>query len=397
MTIEWNAWALTGLVAGVLAWLLAVLIYRSAPSRSLGGRAAALLFLEGAAVLTSGTGLLLLLTSPTWYRAAALAHFGVDWILLAVYLPFLAHVLNVAPLRVFRTRWMEAGLGIVGVAGAVWVFLSPERFLGPVVPSPDPRYYNLIAAPEPAWSYLAVALGMVFLCGFAASVYAWRHGQTALARRRAGAFALAIGARSLVWGAIYLLSAFAAARMTPGSLFVMLQIYGLTLVLYVALLSYGILSAQLFDIDLKVKWTIRQSTVAAAFLAVFFLVSEGAKTILSAQLGTVVGLVGAAVLVFFLAPLQRLADRVANVAVPETENSPEYEAFRKLQIYHTALEGAYSDGRVTRKDRVILDGLRRTLGIGDADAQRVEDDMRKVAQLARRDLHTQQPAGPAGT
>jgi hypothetical protein len=93
----------------------------------------------------------------------------------------------------------------------------------------------------------------------------------------------------------------------------------------------------------------------------------------------------------------RLADRVANVAVPETENSPEYEAFRKLQIYHTALEGAYSDGRVTRKDRVILDGLRRTLGIGDADAQRVEDDMRKVAQLARRDLHTQQPAGPAGT
>lgn len=58
--------------------------------------------------------------------------------------------------------------------------------------------------------------------------------------------------------------------MTPGTFFLLLQLYALTLLVYVVLVSYGVLTAQLFDIDFRIRWTVRQSTVAAAFVAVYF-------------------------------------------------------------------------------------------------------------------------------
>ena len=43
-----------------------------------------------------------------------------------------------------------------------------------------------------------------------------------------------------------------------------------------------------------------------------------------------------ALLVFFLAPLQRLAERIATFAMPNTQNTPEYAAYKKLQVYGAA-------------------------------------------------------------
>ena len=65
--------------------------------------------------------------------------------------------------------------------------------------------------------------------------------------------------------------------------------------------AYGIAVYHLFDIDLRLKWTLERGTMAAAFIAVFFVVSEGAATILSDRLGTLAGLFATGVLVFALA------------------------------------------------------------------------------------------------
>jgi len=115
--------------------------------------------------------------------------------------------------------------------------------------------------------------------------------------------------------------------------------------LAVPLIAYGILRAHLFDIDLKIRWTIKQSTLAALVVAIIFLVSEGASTFLSAELGTVAGLIGAAVVIFFLTPLQHFAERVAATAMPRTQKPLEYVAFRKMQVYEAALIDAMSEGR----------------------------------------------------
>ena len=57
------------------------------------------------------------------------------------------------------------------------------------------------------------------------------------------------------------------------------------------------------------------------FVAVIFVISEGASQFLSDELGKVAGLLAAGVVMFFLAPLQRFAERVASAAMPNTQNN----------------------------------------------------------------------------
>jgi hypothetical protein len=153
-------------------------------------------------------------------------------------------------------------------------------------------------------------------------------------------------------------------------------LYAFGTFLAVPLIAYGILRTQLFDIDLRIRWTIKQSTVAAAFIAVFYLVTEGADRLLESELGSWIGLLASAFLVFFLAPLQRFAERVASLAMPNTQNTPEYAAFRKLQVYEAALEEALPGG-ISEKERALLNHLRDSLGIAPADAATLESDLQK--------------------
>lgn len=141
------------------------------------------------------------------------------------------------------------------------------------------------------------------------------------------------------------------------------------------ILLYGILRTHLFDVDLRLKFALRQSTVAAFFVAAFFIVSELAATFLSVRIGAILGIVAAGLLVFAIHPVQRLAERFADRAMPNVRDSPEYLAYRRLEVYRAALELASSDGVVTEKERDVLQGLRRNLGIPEVDADALERDV----------------------
>ena len=154
-------------------------------------------------------------------------------------------------------------------------------------------------------------------------------------------------------------------------------VYALGTLFYVPLIAYGILRTHLFDIDLRIRWTIKQSTLAAAFVAIMFLLSEGADRLLSAELGNFAGLLAAALVVFFLAPLQRFAERVATMAMPKTQNTPEYAVVRKLQVYEAALTEALPDGVISERERELLNRLRDSLGISESDADGIEGELLK--------------------
>jgi hypothetical protein len=147
--------------------------------------------------------------------------------------------------------------------------------------------------------------------------------------------------------------------------------------LAVPLIAYGILRTQLFDIDLRIRWTIKQSTVAAVFVAIFYLVSEGADRLLASEFGNIAGLIASALVVFFLVPLQRFAEGVANVAMPNTENTPEYAMYRKFQVYEAALTEALPDGNISERERELLNRLRDSLGISTSDADAIELELQK--------------------
>jgi len=110
-------------------------------------------------------------------------------------------------------------------------------------------------------------------------------------------------------------------------------------------------------------------------VTLIFLISEGADRLLSAELGNFAGLLAAGVVVFFLAPLQRFAESVVSVAMPNTNNTPEYAAHRKMQVYEAAVAEAQQEGGISDKERSLLNRLRESLDISSIDAETMEREL----------------------
>jgi hypothetical protein len=227
---------------------------------------------------------------------------------------------------------------------------------------------------------LFASLSLLFTYTLVTSIHAWLAAPPGIIRDRARTFALAFSFRDICWGFVYGFSIFDVLQgsYNVSNLYYWVDfIYRVSTLIYVPIIAYGILRTQLFDIDLKIRWTIKQSTVASVFIAVMFVVSEGASQVLSDELGAVTGLLAAGVLMFFLAPLQRFADRIASNAMPNTKDTPEYAMYRKMQVYESALIEALQEEGISDRERSLLNRLRDSLEISEADAEAMERDLQE--------------------
>ncbi len=77
---------------------------------------------------------------------------------------------------------------------------------------------------------------------------------------------------------------------------------------------------------------------------------------------------------FFLDPLQRAAERLSDAAMPNTVDTPQYQAYRKLQVYDSALKAALDDGVIGERERLMLDSMITSLGIDAEAARQLERD-----------------------
>ena len=368
--LQFDALGLLGLAATAMCWSLAAVLYRVRTPSPASRMVFILLLFEGLAVVATGYVDMFfteaLKSRPgysTWVAAEELIHTLGDCAMLALYPPFLALALKTPLTRPFAKRPVWFGLGLGAIALFFAVFFTPL----------------VVGA-----TLLYILLSLLFGFALVASFHAWRKSEPGAVRDRARSFAIAFGFRDICWGIVYAGSIwlifsqrYSIAEITPDDpLYVSLAVlYAIGTLLYVPLIAYGILRAHLFDIDLRIQWTIKQSTIASIFVAIFYLVSEGADRFLSSELGNIAGLVAAAILMFFLAPLQRFADRIASAAMPNTENTPEYAAFRKMQVYEQAFVEAHSEGGVSAKERMLLDRLRESLGITEGDANAIEREL----------------------
>ena len=361
-----------GLVAVVACWALAVVLFRAGAAGSVARRLAFLLMIEGLVLITAGFPEFVTGLPMTYWETFYESHSALFWLtllthhlgdaaMIALYPPFLALALDTKLTRPFANRQVQMGLAIVSVAMGLAVVFSLSRTVTTL-------FYSVVT--------------LLFVYALVASVHAWRTAERGIVRDRAGIFALGFGARDIGWCISYGVAAW--SMWTTPDMFAMSEIdwlgkffYAAGTLVAVPTISYGILRTQLFDIDLRIRWTIKQSTVAAVFVAVFYLVSEGADRLLSSELGNFFGLLASALVVFFLAPLQRFADRVAGVAMPNTENTPEYAAFRKMRVYEAALTEALPDGRISERERELLNRLRDSLGISVADADAIERELQE--------------------
>ena len=353
-----------GVVAIAACLALAVALYRvttvSTTARMLGF----LLLIEAVTLGTAGYIENILGISeefyelhPLYIKISFIIHTLGDCAFVAFYPPFLAAALQTKLTRPFAGKRMRIGLAIASVVMFFAVNLSPLE-MGATV--------------------LYLMLSVLFGYALVAAIHAWYVAPAGAARSRAGVFVLAFGLRDICWGFVYIS---AILRIMDGTYATaedpiwVYTIYALGTLLYVPLIAYGILRTKLFDIDLRIRWTIKQSTLAATIVAIMFVLSEGAERLLSADLGNVGGLMVAALVVFVLTPLQRFAERVASVAMPNTKNTPEYTSFRKMQVYEEALNEAQIEEGVSEKERALLVRLRDSLGISESDAEAIEGEL----------------------
>ncbi len=331
-------------------------------------------------ILTSVAGPPLWVGSEQILGVLMKVHVVNDWLLIAAYLPALAVAIDSPLLRPFRRAPGVLIPVVIGVAGAVLATARPDLFLLGFTHDAPSRFGTPHAAVigglwTVAWSLLTLS----YTYGFIATIVAWRRAETPLARRRAGVFSWAFGTRDLFWGGCFLCVSLFINEASIEVLYPVIQLAAWALFAYVLLTAYGIATVHLFDIELRLKWTLQRGTVAAAFIAVFFVVSEGAATVLSGSLGTLAGLLVTGLLVFALVPLQRSAERLAEAALPSVQDTPEYRTFRKHQIYGEAVVEARRDGALTPAGRVALNQLRASLDLSESEVSGLEAGLGVVA------------------
>ncbi len=153
---------------------------------------------------------------------------------------------------------------------------------------------------------------------------------------------------------------------------------GLASIVFAGLTAYALARHRLFDIDVKLRWGISRTTLAAVFIAVFFIASEAAQEFFGETLGSqYVGILAAGALVFVIAPLQRVADRVADKAMPGVKAVGEMTGEERVEAYWQAAVTAWGDGVIDVRERALLDRFRKSLALSEDDAHRIES---KAAQ-----------------
>ena len=371
MVPEW-----LGIPAAFLAWGFALYVFVVAPP-SRGARfLITMLVIDGLAVITSYGNLAFV--NPFLVETLGLPaipgvlHQVSDWALIAVYLPFLGMTLDSPLVRPLKNPAISRAILVGGIAIALLI---------PFLPLEISQQLNF-----PFYIVICIVLAW----GFAAAVHSWYIATSDAERERARAFTFAFGVRDVLWTFTFaVVMAIQYGYLGDGgqgwvndtSPFQVIVpfFYELAVIMYVPLVAYGVLRVQLFDVDLRIKRTLKRSTVAATFVATFFVVSELTGDYLSSQFGTVLGVVGTGALMFFLDPIQRAAERLSDAAMPNTHDTPEYETFRKLQVYETALRAALEDGHISERQRRVLNSMIGSMGIDAKIAETLESD----AQAAR--------------
>lgn len=226
--------------------------------------------------------------------------------------------------------------------------------------------------PALAAGLLAAQAAALLLAAATAALYAQTLARAAEPAERSAArrALLALGLTGLAVGFVLLLTP-TTPRLLAGPV---LLSAGLVRLALPVLVSYALLRHRIFDIEVKARWTVRQSTLGAAFLGAFFVASEGAQTFFSQQpaLGPYLGIVAAGVLVAALAPLQRAADRLATAAIPRGPPLRELPAPERAALYREQVRLAWADGAMSRKEKALLEHLRGRLGLSDEEAVRLE-------------------------
>lgn len=241
-------------------------------------------------------------------------------------------------------------------------------FLALLVQSPA----NLVAAYQP-WPILPVAGFFAAACLSLATVLSFlrmarRSPQDRLASRRVALLAVAAA-----------LVASSVSIAPPDFRLAALAALGLARLAPPLMIGYALLRLRLFEVDVRIRWTLSKAALGSVFLACFFIVSEATAAFLGERFGTYLGIAATGVLLFFAAPLQSLSERLILTSLGTPRSPLRLSLEDRLALYRDQAREAWKDGSFAPHERAYLDALRARLELAADDALRVESDV--AAQL----------------
>lgn len=359
------------IVAVSAAVAMATTALVAAPRRAANRALAAVLLAEGLYFLGLTLGSVLP-DERLAYNAHVYGNIAGPWLSPFLYLLFVGYAVDsplASPLRRPAFRWP---LAATMVAGAVLlVTLAPRLFGAPKYLDGGARVFPDLPLAIPLFLFSIP----VFAFGIACAVSTYRRAPAgSVARRRARAYAIAFGFHD--GGIIALVVVMNLAGLGPEpTLLLARTAFPAVFVLAFALILYALVRHQILNFELRLKRTLRQSTLAAIFVAVFFVVSESAAAFFQGSVGTYLGIAAAGLLVLTFAPLQRMAERLTDAAMPHVRPTPEYLAYKKLEVYRAAVEVAHESNGIDERERAILQRLREKLDLAPQDADALEAEV----------------------
>ncbi len=365
--MSWSWWGAPGVLVMGLAWALAVVALRAAPGRRLNRLLALLLFLEGAYTGTN-VGLILFVEGKSAAEVVSLVGLVTQIVLPFQYLLFLGEALRTPLTRPFRSRRATILIAVVTILLSGFALIRPGLFLSEVAPS-ELGHWNYTYQGAGGW--IVQLYGLASLFGLVVAIQAFRRSSRgSIARSQAGWFIVAFGLRDAYMGLVA--SLYPVLRPIPiwGDFFYNPAI-GLIYAVYIPLLAYAILKYQLFSIDLRLRFVLKQGSAGALIAAVFLVASEALESVVAVD-GLVAGVLLAMLVAVLLRPAQTVAERVAAGLMPNVRPDEAYLGPRRLSIFKAALESATFDGEISGDERELLDRLQSELGLDAELTRRLE-------------------------
>lgn len=375
MVLNFHPLLLIPLAAAALALFFAIVVFRAEPRRDLNRRLGLVLAAEGlipmffvlATTFEDVTG---------WGRGAeeagwmggGLCLIALPWLyvlfLSSLPSPLVGFTRDAKPQALFRAL-PPAMMALFAVLTVGTVGTKFER--GPV----SEPLFNALGATEITAAITASLFALLV------AFDTFRRAKSLGNRAQARSFTLAFGIRDGL--VVMALGAGVVSVLLGGNppvIIYFLMLGGLVFA-YVPFLAYGVLRTQLFDLDIRMRWTISHGAVLAVIAAAALGASEVAVNYLNDEFGLAAGGLVAAGMLLAARPLQRLADRMTGRVMPQTEHKGAHLAARRKEIYEAAVEGALADREITYRERNVLAALQDKLGLSARDALATEKAMRK--------------------
>lgn len=369
MPFAWNPYAAIAFAAAVPPALLAAVLLWSRADRAPNRRLAAFLGLLAAWAVT--WGLAVASTDP----ARMFGLYLLSGVIIALHAwPYL-WFLGTLPTPSAGPLDKRAGRVVVAVAAsasAATFLVWPAAWIPSVTATGSGQFFPEFDAP---WAILDASHIAIAILSFALALSAHRAAAPGLARRRTGAYLVAVAGYSVILGAMLAVAA-AGLPLVGAIAFGPWFIVGFlaATVWLGAWLSYGILAAQLFGVDLRIKSGIAKSTVVAVFAVAFLVVSEAVERVLNVE-GLLFGLAAAVTIGLVFRRVERLGEAVADRLMPDVEDTEGYRTVRRREVYAAAVESALIDGRITDAERDVLATLADQLDMTAGEARALERDV----------------------